>query len=322
MKYGIIFIICLVWIIAACEEKVDFDWSDLEPRLVVDGIITNEPFGNYIRILFSDSLTSSYTNWGNEILTPPGVKNALVIISDDMGNKDTLKQSSNYEYVYDYMTDGEPNIIDSFLIEEGYYPIESIKGLPGHTYYLEIKFMNREYHASAFMYDVPEMDTIYFGKVYDPVKYEYYYPPLISFPVMKDSYNNYMFLFNYVPGFYPIDSTGITYLGSTFELDMTLLNGEFLDSYVNGLDVLQGYSGSYWLNGYTWLEPNQLIGIAMLSISPEGYSFYDALTKQIERFDGVFNPAPTTPVGNISGGAFGYFGASAVSRIQGRVPEE
>lgn len=309
----------LIWIMSSCEEVVDFDWADQEPKLVVDGIITNEPFGNYIRLTLSDSLTPGYDDYGGDWYRIAEVNNALVIVSDDMGNTDTLTPSSYYHTLY---KDDSYIVTDSVLITTGTYRVTKLQGVPGHKYHLYIKYENHEYNATAYMNEVPEIDTIYFGKVYNPVKYEYYYPPLISFPILQHSENNYLFLFYYSFGDYPIEDTQITYEGSTFDLDMTLLPGEFLDSYVNGLDVLQGYSGDYWKNGYSWLEPDQTVSIAMYSITPEGYRFYNSLTKQIERYDGIFNPAPTTPVGNISGGAFGYFGASAVSRISGYLPAE
>jgi hypothetical protein len=60
----------------------------------------------------------------------------------------------------------------------------------------------------------------------------------------------------------------------------------------------------------------------MYSISKKGFNFWKAITEQIESEGGIFNPAPATPPGNISGGALGLFQASAVSSVKGKIPED
>lgn len=289
----------------ACEEHVDFNWAYREPRLVVDGMLTNESFGGFVRLTLSDTVDQKYEN----LWIPVPVNDALVIIRDDMGHADTLMQ--RYEYEYEWDESGYNYIkVDSAL--NGCYNVK--RGMPGHTYYLTIKYKEKEYHASSFMTEAPTIDTMYFQKRFDDIKREDYYPVLISFPLIENSGNNYMFIFGYN------GAVGYHYHGTLVE-NMTLLKGEFLSSYVSGLNVCQGYSPDYWRAGYIWYLPGDSVSIAMYSISTEGYNFYEALTKQIENYDGVFRPAPTTPEGNISGGALGYFGASAVSRIKGKIPE-
>lgn len=293
----------------ACEENVDFNWSYREPRLVVDGMLTNESFGGFIRLTLSDTVVQKYAN----LWVPVPVNDALVIISDDMGHTDTLMQSYEYEYEFEWDTISYNYIevkVDSAL--NGYFNMK--RGMPGHTYYLTIIYKEKEYHASTFMTEAPTIDTLYFQKRYDDIKREDFYPVLISFPLIENSGNNYMFVFGYY------GAVSYEHEGTLVE-NMTLLKGEFLSSYVSGLNVCQGYSPDYWRAGYIWYSPGDSVSIAMYSISTEGYNFYEALTKQIENYDGVFRPAPTTPEGNISGGALGYFGASAVSRIKGKIPE-
>jgi hypothetical protein len=238
------------------------------------------------------------------------------MLSDDQGNVDTLNRKYAYHYFYSngILTKG-----DSFLNTDGYYVISKIKGIPNHTYRLLIKYKEKEYEASAYMLETPVIDSLYFGKIHDPVKGQDYYPPLISFKKSLIS-NYYLFLFN--SGVSYLNNSTVTYDISGLSLDMTLFDGTNLFSYIHGLDVCKGYSSDYWLNGYTWLQPGQTVQIVMYGLSQEGYKFYEALSKQIEQSDGVFNPAPSTPRGNISGGALGYFAASTVSRISGMIPQQ
>lgn len=307
MKNLLLFALGIIGICTACEENVDYKWGNPEPRLVVDGMLTNESFGSFVHLTLSDTVVQKDEDWW----APVPVNDALVIISDDMGNADTLKRRYEYQYEWDTITYNYIKV-DSGYNERGYYDVK--KGIPDHTYYLTIKYKGKEYHATTRMVEAPTIDTIYFQKRYNDIKYEDEFLPLISFPLIEEASNNYMFVFgsmNYV-----------TYDNiNTLVEQMTLLRGEFLRSYVSGLDVCQGYSPDYWRKGYLLFFPGDSVHIAMYSISPEGYKFYEALTRQIEQYDGVFNPAPTTPQGNISGGALGYFGASAVSRIKGKIPE-
>ncbi len=305
MNKLIIFALSILVICTACEENVDFNWAYREPRLVVNGMLTNESFGGFVQLTLSDTVVQKYENLSVPVL----VNDALVIISDDLGHSDTLNRSYEYEIGWDTTTHSFVKVDSSF---NEYYDVK--KGIPGHTYYLTIKYKEKEYHATTRMVEAPTIDTMYFQKRYDDIKRQYFYPVLISFPLIENSDNNYMFIFG--------SRGAVTYsCGRTLEEDMTLLRGEFLSSYVSGLDVCQGYSPYYWRAGYISYSPGDSASIAMYSISPEGYNFYEALTKQIEQYDGVFRPAPTTPEGNISGGALGYFGASAVSRIKGKVTE-
>lgn len=303
-------IIAIYWIfIAGCEEDAPFMFNNPPSFLVVDGMITNTPEDNYIRLSLTDIQAFDTTCEGTVLFRRVPVNNALVIVTDDLGNSETLTVTKVlYELSYDSVLNGT-------------YPIKTLKGIPGRTYTLYIKYQNKEYTAESHMQAVPDIDSLYFDRMYNPVKFEYYYPPLISFCDPQDEKNHYLFRFIIGP-FYTIKFSDYQHLYGNNPLMITIISDDFLSSFVNGLDVTKGYSPDYWINGYTRTAPGDSVCIGMYSLSKEGYDFWKAVTDQIESEGGIFNPAPATPPGNISGGALGLFQASGVSYIKGRIPED
>jgi len=81
------FLLLLAFASFNCQKVVVIDLNQASPKLVIDANITDEP-GPYNIIL------SKSGNYFEPTLTFPPVSNALVIVSDDLGNIDTLKESS------------------------------------------------------------------------------------------------------------------------------------------------------------------------------------------------------------------------------------
>ena len=301
-----LFYICLLLFsvfLIGCEEEALLHISNTRSLLVVDGMITNTTKDNYIRLCLTD--IDTILPFLQEVKRVP-VNDALVVVSDNLGYSETLTAVKEWDYAFN----------DS--IYNGLYPIRYIEGIPGNTYYLYIKYQNIEYSAESFLQPVPEIDSLYYGKIYNPAKGEYYYPPLINYKEPQNEENHYLFIFS----LFSVNDSLIDYqhLSGNGSLDITIMSDEFLEPYVSGLDVAGGYSSSYWLKGYSWTAPGDPVYIRMYSLSLEGYKFWKTITEQIESEGGIFNPAPSTPPGNISGGALGLFQASAVSSIKGEIP--
>lgn len=110
----------------SCEKVIDLDLSDVEPKLVIEGNITNAEGPYKVRLTESISFDRASIY--------PGVSNAAVVISDDKGTVDTLR----------YTTDG-------------YYLTNKIKGIPGTTYNLTIVHNGKTYSASSTMPNVVKL---------------------------------------------------------------------------------------------------------------------------------------------------------------------
>lgn len=117
----------------SCEKVIDVDLNTAPPRLVIEGTITNQA-GPYTVQL---SKTTSYTA-PNEFVP---VSAAIVIISDQTGATDTLKESS-----------------------AGKYQGTKLKGTPGHRYQLQVRTEGEVYTASAVMPTAVSIDTLIQGK--------------------------------------------------------------------------------------------------------------------------------------------------------------
>ncbi len=129
-KYIIILIIISL---SACEEPVDWQLDEqITPRLVVEGMLTNRPALNYVRL----SLTVRNPN-----RTPKAVSNATVIITD--GDE------------YHLLTENEN--------EPGLYQTEpSVRGVINKVYLLYIAVGDYEFTAGAYIVPVSPLKEFRF----------------------------------------------------------------------------------------------------------------------------------------------------------------
>jgi len=86
------------------------------------------------------------------------------------------------------------------------------------------------------------------------------------------------------------------------------------------LDVFKGETAEWWINSYPRLDDEYRI--RMYSITEEGYNYYKALIAQFKNDGGTYSPAPASPPTNIDNGGLGFFRASAVNVIRGKMPRE
>lgn len=112
-----------------CEKVVDVKLKNSEPRIIIDADISNQP-GPYLVKL---SKTVDYNN-SNEF---PHVSGAIIKISDDAGNVDTLKETS-----------------------PGVYQMLTIQGVPGRQYYLMVQTEDKTFNATSTMPFPVELDSL------------------------------------------------------------------------------------------------------------------------------------------------------------------
>lgn len=122
----------------SCEKVIDVDLNDSESKVVVEGIITDEAGPYTVKITKSINFDQS-NNF-------PGVSNAEVVINDDLGNVDTLVETS-----------------------AGIYQTTNLVGQSGRTYFLNIKNADgKSFSSSCYMplkvnLDSVRVDSINFG---------------------------------------------------------------------------------------------------------------------------------------------------------------
>ncbi len=123
-----ILIISLITLFASCEKVIELDLDNVEPKLVVEAVITDQPGPHYVKL-------SKSVNF-NEPSVYPYVENALVVITDNTGVVDTLQYTEN-----------------------GIYQSSKIEGVEGRVYDLKIIVDNNTYTSRSTMPKKVNFDT-------------------------------------------------------------------------------------------------------------------------------------------------------------------
>lgn len=116
--------------LCSCQKVINVDLNSSAPKLIIDASISDQP-GPYI-VTLSKSVNFDQLN------TFPPVSGAIVLISDNAGNTDTLKESS-----------------------AGTYLTTKIQGVPGRTYQLLVDVNGSLYEASSTMPFPVNIDTLF-----------------------------------------------------------------------------------------------------------------------------------------------------------------
>jgi len=308
-----------------CVEDYDLKRNEIEPRLVVEGLITNKQGPYYIRL--TESHTGNFDIPGNDN-DPSPVKNAKLIISDNVDQLDTLApvDFDIHDYTWDYylglykfVYDTNHNVIDtifltdpiSFTYDRGFYKTQHLIGIPGRIYSLKVLLEGKEYNASAFMPSVPDIDSIGFVKKVLEKDNTESFVPLLYFSEPQGIKNYYLIQLN--------DEAGSrTYSNTLWQF--SILSDEFLQPYVNGLNISQGETPR--TIEYPIYMEGDSVYVALSSLTQNAYEFYKILLQQFKNDGGAYQPAPGSPPTNMSNGALGYFRASSISIKRTKIPRQ
>ncbi len=127
IKYSII--ASFLFIFSACEKVIQPDLESVEPQLVIEGVITNQGIPCTVKISKSSNFSqeSSFN----------GVEGAIVVISDEFGNTETLT-----------------------AISPGIYQTITTIGIEGRTYQLKVVSEGKEYTSTCKMPIPVALDTL------------------------------------------------------------------------------------------------------------------------------------------------------------------
>jgi hypothetical protein len=312
MKNPVLYLLLIL--LSGCTEEYDFQFPKQVPKLVVEGIITNDPGPYYVRLAQSKSTfemivndtVPSYLTYGSSAGGYVSVVDAIVLITDNFGVTDTLIAPPDSVYSYYSWNYNDPLSRDSTLEFNpkahvfGYYQTKSLKGVPGNTYYLKILWRGAEYTSTCYMPPVPKIDSVTYEYTLGATGKSDFYIPKIWFKDNPATEDYYLF-----------KTEGIVW-------GRSVLSDDNMNSDVSGLNVFQGETHEWWLNNYPW--PGDTYRIEMSSITKEIYDYYKALIMQFRNDGGVYTPSPASPPTNITNGAQGYFRASSVQVVQDTMP--
>ena len=247
--------------LAACTKVVHVDLNSSDPKLVVEGSVTDQPGPYMIRL-------SRSVNFDADNNLPPA-SGAVVTISDNIsGITDTLAETS-----------------------PGYYYTHSITGVAGHTYLLTIKDNNGAmYTCESTMPQPVSLDSVYvtnfsaFGNVSKQVT-----------PVFKDpiGIKNFYRFIEYVDG---------------KKLDRIFTySDKYTDGLVNNIPII---------NRDTDVVTGNNLKLEMQCIDENSYNYLNSL----DQSSLGESSTPGNPIGDISGGALGYFNAYTMTSRSITVP--
>ena len=299
----------------ACTKEYDLQLKQSDHKLVVDATITNQNGPYYVRLTKSsmdfnidtsrrpDNDTTFFYSFDGAV----PVKDAQIFITDQtISFTDTLVKCSAGAWNH-YLDTISNKVYSDFYIPvktilTGYYETTKLKGIAGHTYLLTIKWQNKEYHAETYLPPVPPLDSakLAFTKGAEG-KFDYSVP-LIYFKEPQNERNHYLFITT----------------DAAYTWPYSVLSDEYLNTYVNGLDVCKGVSPYYWRTAYPMAWDGVIMDdyfIEMHSLTKEAYDYYKALLQQFKTDGGGYSPTPASPPTNMDNGALGFFRASSVNRV-------
>lgn len=158
---NIVSIILISVFFTGCEKVIDLNYKNNQSRVIIQGNVTNEAGPYYVKITKSLNLkdTGAY----------PAIDDAIVTISDDAGNNETLTPAGN-----------------------GTYRTNRLAGVEGRTYTLTVQAEDQTYIAKSTMPQRVPFDSIRVETHKVTGETEYSFIPVYPDPVTKG--NNYRFV--------------------------------------------------------------------------------------------------------------------------------
>lgn len=148
----------------SCEKEIDIDLKSVTPRLVLEGIVKE---GELARVRVSQTIDFDDNNGY------PFLSGAIVKISDDAGNSETLVQNSS-----------------------GWYVANSLFGVQERTYNMSVTYEGKEYTSTSYMPPQVPLDSVTITKLL----FMDYGLPMVNFQDPKGETNRYYKAVVYING--------------------------------------------------------------------------------------------------------------------------
>jgi hypothetical protein len=158
-------LITLASVLVSCEKEISIDLNSSDPKIVIEGEVTDMPGPYFIKL----TKTVNFSN-GNEF---PPVSDATVMLSDDAGNSERLRE-----------------------FQQGIYATHELQGFAGRTYILTVTIEGETYTAQSTMpsrvpLDGVEVTNSFYSSSQEP-EFNYLVTPQYLDPLGMG--NNYRFV--------------------------------------------------------------------------------------------------------------------------------
>ncbi len=191
--------VCLMMLIS-CEEVIDLDLGNAEPRIVIEGTVTSDSGPYYVRI-------NQSVDYG-QLNDFPAVSGAMVHITDQDGNTEALEE-----------------------VEEGLYATRELQGEIGKRYTVDVSYNGERYQAASTMPStvIPIQSLSYvFEEETLFVDEGYYVTAYFLDPIDEENYYRLKMFVNGEP--YYFDQDGVPVKDDNFWLiNDQFFNGKVMD---------------------------------------------------------------------------------------------
>ncbi len=273
----------------SCIRPIDVEVKENDNLYVVEGLITNEP-GPY-EVHITRSATYSASSDGTNF----PVDGAMVTLFDDAGNADLLLEVGN-----------------------GYYITRNMQGIPGRSYYINIKTIEGDEIESipeAMPFPV-EVDSFYYQFADETILNKAGHKVFFLLDDPSDQQNYFRWRWEGTYQFFTqFDGPPGASVCWRYEYDYEYINVTS-DQYVNGNVFEQEiYKVPFFDVG------KYLLTVWQYGLTQPAYKFWSLIDEQINQTGGVFDPPPSKIQGNLymvnspEQRVLGYFGASPVQKI-------
>lgn len=276
IRFLIYVVVALSLLTASCTENIDLTLSSTSTRVVVDGHLCDQKSDmNYVRLTLSANYYSSHAT--------PAISGAKVVVNDG---------ESDIEFAE---SDTKPGY---------YYAPEMFTAIYGRTYTLNIS--NVDYNSDG------ELET-YTAQSIMPNTY--------TVDSITCKYNKTME--HYMVGMYgPEDVTVENYYAFCIAHNDTLVSDSyselsvtddkwFTNDYVHGATIY--YFSEDDIDRK--IKEGDKVTLFGMAITKELFDYINAVSDISGGGNPVFSSTPANAVGNISGGALGFFTTYAVKRV-------
>jgi hypothetical protein len=242
-----------------CRKVINVNLNNAAAQIVILGTVTNAPGPYQVKI-------TQTVPFSNDNVFPP-VSGAVVKITDNTAG------------LTDVLTETDSGVYTTSLIA---------RGVPGHTYQLNVTALGQNYTATSTMPQATPLDSITFqhlsnfGKLQLNAQPNFQDPPGIA---------NY-YTFN--------EWVNSKQIKQTFVFDDRLSDGRYIS-----------------INLFTdssYISTGDTIRLDMHCVDKNVHAYFNSL-QQASDANGFQSASPTNPISNISNNALGYFSANTVSGL-------
>lgn len=205
----------------SCEKVVDLNLGVNNPTLVIEGNITNQPGPYFVKLTKTVSFTDASVY--------PVISNAIIIITDNVGQKDTLVYTTN-----------------------GIYKTNTLQGISGRTYSLTVIAEGKTYITQSTMPQNVVLDSLKYNPIQFGSTIIHTAIPIFTDPIVTG--NSYQFVLkinNVLDKTYLVDNDNVTngqiYARPLFSNDIEIKPGDNVQVEMRCIDV-NSYTYYYTLS--------------------------------------------------------------------------